>query len=68
MTKNSDSKECLVPPSPSGGSIASQRPSLSGSSGVPYDSLNEPAEYVLSPIEKRFLLTAERGDCAGIRR
>lgn len=62
MPKNSESKECLVPASPTGGSAStSPRPS------VVYDSLNEPAEYVLSPIEKKFLLTAERGDCPGVR-
>lgn len=69
MGKKSESKECLVPASPTNESAGSSpRPSLTGSGKVPYDSLNEPPEYVLSPIEKKFLLTAERGDCAGVRR
>lgn len=33
-----------------------------------YDSIPEDTEYALSPIEKKFLLCAERGDCAGVRR
>lgn len=33
-----------------------------------YDSLHDTADYVLTPIEKKFLLTAERGDCATVRR
>lgn len=33
-----------------------------------YDSLNETDDYVLSQIEKKFLLSAERGDCATVRR
>jgi len=27
-----------------------------------------PIDYVLGPIEKHFLLSAERGDCATVRR
>lgn len=34
----------------------------------PYDSLNDGDDYVLSQVEKKFLLSAERGDCAGVRR
>lgn len=34
----------------------------------PYDSLNDNDDYILTQVEKRFLLTAERGDCAGVRR
>lgn len=63
MPKISESKECLVPASPSDGSVSS-----SPRRSIAYDSLNEPPEYVLSPIEKKFLLTAERGDCPGVRR
>lgn len=39
-----------------------------GSGKEKYDSINESDEYVLTPTEKKFLLTAERGDCAGVRR
>lgn len=31
-------------------------------------SLTPPADYVLGPVEKHFLLSAERGDCATVRR
>lgn len=34
----------------------------------PYDSLPDENDYILTPIEKKFLLCAERGDCAGVRR
>ncbi|XP_031783757.1 transient receptor potential protein isoform X2 [Nasonia vitripennis] len=30
--------------------------------------LSPPADYVLGPVEKHFLLSAERGDCATVRR
>lgn len=30
--------------------------------------LTAPTEYVLGPVEKQFLLCAERGDCATVRR
>lgn len=33
-----------------------------------YDSLPDENDYILTPIEKKFLLCAERGDCAGVRR
>lgn len=32
-----------------------------------YDALNDNDTAVLSPVEKKFLLLAERGDCAGVR-
>lgn len=32
------------------------------------DGITDPEEYILTQIEKKFLLTAERGDCAGVRR
>lgn len=32
------------------------------------DNINEPDEYILTQLEKKFLLTAERGDCAGVKR
>ena len=31
-------------------------------------SLAPPADYVLGPVEKHFLLSAERGDCATVKR
>ncbi|KAJ8675456.1 hypothetical protein QAD02_011242 [Eretmocerus hayati] len=31
-------------------------------------SLTAPADYILGPVEKHFLLSAERGDCATVRR
>lgn len=31
-------------------------------------SLQAPAEYSLGPVEKHFLLSAERGDCATVKR
>lgn len=31
-------------------------------------SLSAPADYILGPVEKHFLLSAERGDCATVRR
>ena len=31
-------------------------------------SLTAPAKYILGPVEKHFLLSAERGDCATVRR
>lgn len=34
----------------------------------PYDSIPDDIDYVLTPVEKKFLLCAERGDCAGVRR
>lgn len=59
MKKTSESKENLVP--------ATSKESLNDES-KPYDALNDSDEYVLTPVEKKFLLTAERGDCAGLRR
>lgn len=43
-------------------------PSSASKSKTPYDSIDEIEETILTPVEKKFLLTAERGDCAGIRR
>lgn len=34
----------------------------------PYDSINDVEDYILTQVEKKFLLSAERGDCAGVRR
>lgn len=34
----------------------------------PYDSLPDENDFILTPVEKKFLLCAERGDCAGVRR
>lgn len=41
-----------------------------GGNGVrsQYDSLPDENDLILTPIEKKFLLCAERGDCAGVRR
>lgn len=33
-----------------------------------YDALDDAEDYILSQVEKKFLLCAERGDCAGVRR
>lgn len=62
MKPTSESKENLV--------TSSSSADLNDSEGgkEPYDSINETDEYILTPVEKKFLLTAERGDCAGVRR
>lgn len=61
MKVTSESKENLVP--------ATSKESLNDNgTDKPYDALNDSDEYVLTPVEKKFLLTAERGDCAGLRR
>lgn len=60
MKVTSESKENLVP--------ATSKESLNDDGSKPYDALNDSDEYVLTPVEKKFLLTAERGDCAGLRR
>lgn len=52
--------------------LVGSEPDLSSASDDPkehpYDSLNDGEDYVLSQVEKKFLLSAERGDCAGVRR
>lgn len=61
MKVTSESKENLVP--------ATSKESLNDDgTNKPYDALNDSDEYVLTAVEKKFLLTAERGDCAGLRR
>lgn len=61
MKITSESKENLVP--------ATSKESLNeDGTNKPYDALNDSDEYVLTAVEKKFLLTAERGDCAGLRR
>lgn len=61
MKQTSESKENLVP--------STSKESLNeDAANKPYDALNDSDEYVLTPVEKKFLLTAERGDCAGLRR
>jgi hypothetical protein len=45
----------------------SQQNLLSSAKGS-QQSLTAPAEYILGPVEKHFLLSAERGDCATVRR
>lgn len=56
----SESKENLIQPDP-------EAP-RSSSAASQYDALTDVSDYVLSATEKKFLLTAERGDCAGVRR
>lgn len=58
---SSDSKENLISPDP-------EAPSRSDASSNSYDTIPDTSEYVLTSIEKKFLLSAERGDCAGVRR
>lgn len=64
MKPTSESKENLVTSSSSSGDLNDD----SEGGKEPYDSINETDEYILTPVEKKFLLTAERGDCAGVRR
>ena len=65
MPKTSESKENLV----SGSSVELNKDAKNNAAAKePYDSINETGEYILTPVEKKFLLTAERGDCAGVRR
>lgn len=42
--------------------------SVSDDSRGTYDAINDTDEYILTQVEKKFLLSAERGDCAGVRR
>lgn len=56
-----ESKENLIQPDPEAGN------SETGSVQT-YDFVNDIEDYVLTATEKKFLLTAERGDCAGVRR
>lgn len=48
----------------------SQQDLLSNEAAAPPSALplQAPIDYVLSPIEKHFLLSAERGDCATVKR
>lgn len=57
----SESRENLVGSEPD---ISSTDDSRRGS----YDAINDADDYILSQVEKKFLLCAERGDCAGVRR
>lgn len=52
-----ESKENLIEPDAEAGSVT-----------TPYDFVNAVEDYVLSPIEKKFLLAAERGDIPSVRR
>lgn len=63
MKLTSESKENLVSSSSSAEDLKNQDDGSTDPNGDRYND-----EYILSPIEKNFLLTAERGDCAGIRR
>lgn len=52
-------------------SLISSDPEAASSTDEPnnaYDSIPDSTDYVLTSIEKKFLLCAERGDCAGVRR
>lgn len=66
MKTTSESKENLVPSSSS--ADQDEIGQNEDKTKKPYDSINESDEYILTPVEKKFLLTAERGDCAGVRR
>lgn len=55
------SKENLISPDPEAANDCDVIP-------TPYDSIPDESDYILTPIEKKFLLCAERGDCAGVRR
>lgn len=55
------SKENLISPDPEAANDTNKIP-------TPYDSIPDESDYILTPIEKKFLLCAERGDCAGVRR
>lgn len=55
----SESKESLI-------SSSSSDPE-SANNVDPYE-VSDTADYVLTSVEKKFLLSAERGDCAGVRR
>lgn len=57
----STSKEDLLKSDPEAASTSDDKTTA-------YDSLLEEVDYILTPVEKKFLLTAERGDCAGVRR
>lgn len=52
-----ESKENLIEPDAEAGSVT-----------TPYDFVNAVEDYVLSAIEKKFLLAAERGDIPSVRR
>lgn len=58
---SSNSQENLISSDPETASAKNERKSS-------YDSIPDDKEYVLNAIEKQFLLNAERGDCAGVRR
>lgn len=64
MKKNSESKENLVKSNSSEIDQTDEEASI-GKDGV---GPAESDEYVLTQVEKRFLLSAERGDCATVRR
>lgn len=47
----------------------SQQDLLSNEARAPStQTLSPPADYALGPVEKHFLLSAERGDCATVKR
>lgn len=57
-----ESKENLVP------SGEKSSPAKTSAFDEKYDALHDNDTPVLTPVEKKFLLLAERGDCAGVRR
>lgn len=57
----STSKENLLKSDPEAASSSDDKSNA-------FDSLLDEQDYILTPTEKKFLLTAERGDCAGVRR
>lgn len=67
MKKTSESKENLVPSSSTEFDDSPQDDPAAEQQQRKQPDLNNSEEYVLSPIEKKFLLTAERGDCAGVK-
>lgn len=58
---NSESQENLISSDP-------ETPTGNKEHKSSYDSLPDDNEYVLNAVEKKFLLSAERGDCATVRR
>lgn len=57
----SNSKENLITSDPELASVSDEQSNS-------YDATLDEQDYILTPTEKKFLLTAERGDCAGVRR
>lgn len=60
-----ESKENLVDAEVESGRSA---PAGASDKGDSPDAANVIEDYVLTQVEKKFLLCADRGDCAGVRR